>query len=540
MSAVCPPLLSLQKVTKTFPGVVANAAVSLNLNAGEIHAVLGENGAGKSTLVKMIYGMFAPDYGQITWQGKVVKIHSPRAAMDLGIAMVFQHFSLFESLSVLDNIILGLPKPTAAQKHLPRRVINHQIQNICDQYHLPIEPDRMVYTLSAGQRQRVEIVRCLLQQPKLLIMDEPTSVLTPNEVSGLFATLRTLAKDGMAILYISHKLTEIIKLCSRATILRGGKVIDSTEIKFETANSLAAKMMGVRVNSSTNFQSNSTPNSKPISPDNSKLYTRPNHHAGRPPINAESPIRLQVSQLHHSPEDAVGIALRDINLTVRAGEIVGIAGVAGNGQDELLGILSGEIVTGRPDSILINGIPCGGAGINLRRKLGLACVPATRIGHGAIGQMRLLENGLLTAHQRLNLINNGFIRYGPSHRFAAKIMKMFAVKSGGKRALAGSLSGGNLQKFIVGREICQRPQLFIIAQPTWGVDAAAAQTIRASLSDMAAAGAALVIISQDLDELVDICDSICAICSGILSPVYPVGQLTVDKIGLLMGGQTLN
>ncbi len=493
-------------MTKAFPGVVANRHIDLTLQSGEIHALLGENGAGKSTLVKMIYGVLKADAGVVEWMGEVVDIGDPATARGLGIAMVFQHFSLFDSLSVLENIELGMA-PGVSRDDLDKR-----IGEISEHYGLTLDTSRHVYTLSVGERQLIEIVRCLLQQPKLLVMDEPTSVLTPQEVAGLFETLRRLADEGLAILYISHKLDEIKALCRRATILRGGRVVDSVLVADESAKSLAAKMMGEELQ---------------------EADLRPAATATDADANA---IRLEVSRLNLPAGDEFGVNLKNIDLSVRGGEIVGIAGVAGNGQDELLRALNGETPAARADSIRIDGKPCGRDDVNQRRKLGLASIPGERLGHGAVAEISLVENGLLTAFQRLGLVRNGFIRYRAGRRFAVSVVERFQVKSNGVGALAASLSGGNLQKFIVGREICQAPSLLIVSQPTWGVDAGAAQIIHIALREMADNGAAIVVISQDLDELVSLSDRIAAICAGSLSALRPTGSVSVEQIGLQMAG----
>lgn len=495
------PLLELKEMIKSFPGVKANDSVTLNLDAGEIHALLGENGAGKSTLVKMIYGVLKPDSGQISWMGKPINISSPATARKLGIAMVFQHFSLFDSMSVLENIALGM------EKGIDKTTLESQIVEISNRYGLPLDPERHVYTLSVGERQRIEIIRCLLQNPKLLIMDEPTSILTPQEVTKLFETLNRLSSEGVAILYISHKLDEIKALCSRATILRGGKVVDFVDVADETPNSLAAKMMGEELQSTPNVS---------------------NRKVGE--------IRLDINNLSRPAQDQFCISLKDINLQVHSSEIVGIAGVAGNGQGELLKALNGEDVSSGADSIKIDNQPCAHYGPNQRRALGMASIPEERLGHGAVPAMNLVDNSLLTAFQRLNLLRYGFIGQAKIRIFCNKVVDDFDVKSNGISAQAGSLSGGNLQKFIVGREINQVPTVLVVSQPTWGVDAGAAQTIHNALRDLADQGTAVLVISQDLDELMSISDRIAAICAGTLSTTTPTSEITIEKIGLMMAG----
>ena len=494
-------LLKLRDMTRSYPGLLANDQINLTLNKGEIHALLGENGAGKSTLVKMIYGVLKPDAGQIFWQGMPTTINSPAVARELGIAMVFQHFSLFDSLTVLENIVLGLEAHEAGSN------LEERIVGISEKYGLPLEPDRHVYSLSVGERQRIEIIRCLLQNPRLLIMDEPTSVLTPQEVETLFETLRRLCDEGMSILYISHKLDEIKVLCRHATILRHGRVVASVRVQDETANSLAAKMIGEELGA---------------------VKMTAAHSPGE--------LRFVVDGLDYPATDQLGISLRQISLEVHGGEILGIAGVAGNGQDELLGVLNGEIRTRPASAIRIDGEHCANQGPDQRRSLGLASIPSERLGHGAVPGLTLNENTLLTAHERIGLVRMGLIDYQKSEEFGRKIIRDFDVRCHGVGAEAGSLSGGNLQKFIVGREINQEPSVLVVSQPTWGVDAGAAQAIRVALRALAESGAAIIVISQDLDELMQISDRLAAICSGALSKALPTAEVTMEQIGLMMSG----
>lgn len=496
-------LLALRGMVKAYPGCLANDQVDLTLMPGQIHALLGENGAGKSTLVKMIYGVLRADAGEIRWQGKPVTIASPSMARAYGIAMVFQHFSLFESLTVSENIALGLGDTSG----INAESLDHDIVEISTRYGLPLDPSRYVYTLSVGERQRIEIVRCLLQNPKLLIMDEPTSVLTPQEVDTLFETLRQLSEEGVAILYISHKLDEIKALCHHATILRGGRVVGSADPASESASSLAAMMIGQDV----------TPHRLPASEG----------------FGAAS---LRCNSLSLPAIDSFSVALDNINLTVHAGEILGIAGVAGNGQDELINALSGEIPLPSADMLAFQGQPIGRTMPAARRQLGLCVVPEERLGHAAVPGMSLSDNAFLTGAHRMSLSRLGFIRRGASRSFARDVINAFQVQCRGSEAAADSLSGGNLQKFVVGREILQKPDVLVVAQPTWGVDAGAAAAIHDALLGLAADGAAVVIVSQDLDELLGVCHSIMAICAGKTSPAYPASSISMEEIGLLMGG----
>jgi general nucleoside transport system ATP-binding protein len=496
-----PNRLELSGITKQFPGVLANDDVSFSVKPGEIHALLGENGAGKSTLVKMIYGIMQPDAGTIRWDGEAVVIPNPKAARRLGIGMVFQHFSLFEALTVLENIALGM------DAKIPSRELEARIREVMQAYGLTLDPHRTVATLSVGERQRIEIVRALLLNPKLLIMDEPTSVLTPQEVEQLFTVLRQLAAEGCSILYISHKLHEIKALCDTATILRGGKLVDTCDPKVETSRSMAEKMIGTGLKDIVKAEGRSF-----------------------------GPPRLLVSGLSTPRLTHFDIPCDDVGFTVRAGEIFGIAGVAGNGQNALLDALSGEIRSDDRDSITIDGFGVGAMDTTERRRRGLCAVPEERNGHAAVGEFTLSDNSVLTARDRLGMVMMGLINSGAAKTYTGRVIADFAVKALGPGATAGSLSGGNLQKYIMGREILQKPSVLVVSQPTWGVDAGAAAAIHQALVDLAASGSAIVVISQDLDELRALSDTLAVINMGRLSAARPVSEISVEEIGLLMGG----
>lgn len=492
-------LLSIRGLTKAYPGVVANNDVSFDIGIGEVHALLGENGAGKSTLVKMIYGLVEPDSGQMTMRGDTFAPTEPRAARLDGIAMVFQHFSLFDALSVAENIALGMEDPP------PLRDLARRIREVSETYGLPLDPERTVGVLSAGERQRVEIIRCLLQDPKLLIMDEPTSVLTPQEVDILFETLRKLSAEGTAILYISHKLEEIRALCDTATILRLGKVVGTCTPSETTARDMAEMMVGSAL----------------------KTPEASNRALGE--------VALSVTGLSLEAPSNFGTSLRNIHFDLRQGEILGIGGVAGNGQDELLAALSGETATAE-DAVKLNGATIGRLGPTARRKLGLLAAPEERLGHAAAPNMSLTENAMLTGSTRKNLEKNGFLNWAAARGFAEEVIAQFDVRTPGPGNAARSLSGGNLQKFVIGREVLQDPEVLIVNQPTWGVDAAAAAAIRQALLDLAGNGAAVLVISQDLDELMEISGRFAALNEGRLSDIRPTADLTVEEIGLMMGG----
>jgi simple sugar transport system ATP-binding protein len=496
------PLLTMTGMTKQYPGCLANDHVSLTVERNQIHALLGENGAGKSTLVKTIYGVVKPDAGEIIWEGKKVTIQNPGQAQRLGIGMVFQHFSLFEALNVTENIALGLG---SAEERVGLR---ERIVRISNEYGLPLDPDRVVHDLSVGERQRIEIVRCLLQNPKLLIMDEPTSVLTPSEVQKLFVTLRRLAAEGCSILYISHKLEEVRSLCSAATIMRLGKNVGQCAPAEKTVKELAEIMINMTLNAPT----------------------------PRPLTASSKPPRLVLDKLTIRSLDQFGTDLKDISLSLAGGEILGIAGIAGNGQSELMDALSGEVAAGKPESVMIDGIAAGHMGPHERRRIHGCFVPEERNGHGAVTTMTLAENAFLSGFVRRALVRFGVIDTKKTWAFAENIIKHFDVRTTGPKAEARSLSGGNLQKFLVGREVLQDPAVLVINQPTWGVDAGAALAIHEAIMALAEAGAAVMIISQDLDEIFVLADRIAVIAGGRISTPVLKREASVESIGRLMGG----
>ncbi len=490
--------LELSGISKQYPAVRANDRVSLRVKPGEIHAVLGENGAGKSTMMKIIYGAVQPDEGEMRWNGQPVKIKSPAEARALGISMVYQHFSLFDTLTAAENVWLGLGKGLA----LPE--VARRIGEVAHTYGLDVDAQRPVHTLSVGERQRVEIVRALLTKPQLLILDEPTSVLTPQAVEKLFVTLRQLSADGCSILYISHKLDEIRALCHHCTVLRGGKVTGEVDPTQETNASLSRLMIGA---------------------EPPQLQHRPSQ--------AGAPV-LTVRQLSLARQDQFGADLHDIGFEVRAGEIVGVAGVSGNGQQELMAALSGEDPRAAAGSITLSGHDIAQAGPRARRALGLHFVPEERLGRGAVPMLSLAANTLLTRTETVS--RAGWIASRRVQRLAEDLIARFNVRAGGAGAAAKSLSGGNLQKFIVGREIAAGPKLLIVSQPTWGVDVGAAAQIRGELLKLRDEGCALLVVSEELDELFEISDRLLVIAKGRVSPSVPVAQATIEQIGEWMSG----
>ena len=494
------PLLRAAGITKRFGAFLANDGIDLDLYPSQIHALLGENGAGKSTLVKIIYGLLQPDAGELRWRGAPLVLSGPAVARARGIGIVFQHFSLFENLTVAENVALGIGG------HDPLPKVAARLEEVSRAYGLPLDPRREVWRLSAGERQRIEIVRALMQDPRLLILDEPTAVLTPQEAGQLFAVLRRLRDEGRAILYISHKLEEVRQLCDTATILRAGRKVATCDPRKESAATLARLMVGGNVGD----------------------VAASGRVAGR--------VRLAVNNLSMLPDDPHGVFLRNVSLEVRGGEIVGVAGVAGNGQQELFGAISGErLATGSRD-IVIDGFSVGRFDITQRRRLGAAFVPEDRLGHGTAPRMKLSDNALLTGHAAGGMVRGGLIDRGRMLASVDATVRAFDVRKARRDPEALSLSGGNLQKFVVGREILRRPGVLVVSQPTWGVDAGAAATIRQALVDLAASGSAVLVISQDLDELFEIADRIAVMFAGRLSKPMAAATAARETLGLLMGG----
>src|ERR1700722_14308176 len=495
------PLLSAVSISKLYGDFLANDGIDIDLFPAEIHALLGENGAGKSTLVKVMYGLIQPSAGELRWMGEKVVLVGPSAARAQGVGMVFQHFSLFDNLTVAENVALGLDgKESFAD-------MSARLAQVSNDYGLPLDPKREVWRLSVGERQRIEIVRALIQNPKLLILDEPTAVLTPQEADLLFVVLERLKAEGRAILYISHKLEEVKRLCDTGTILRGGKKVATCNPRQETAASLARMMVGGEIG-------------------------EVKAASGR---SALAP-RLVIKQLSLEPDDPHGTHLQEVSLEVCGGEILGIGGVAGKGQDELFAALSGERLAPGEGVVVIEGEAAGFRDVTERRRMGAAFVPEERLGHGTAPRMKLSENALLTGHAASSMVKKGFIDKPATLAHVDRTTKSFDVRKAKRDPEAVSLSGGNLQKFIVGREILREPGVLVVSQPTWGVDAGAAATIRQALIDLAARGSAVLVVSQDLDELAEIGDRIAVMFHGKLSTPLSASEATRETLGLLMGG----
>ncbi|MGZ8993332.1 MAG: ABC transporter ATP-binding protein [Burkholderiaceae bacterium] len=486
------PRLALSRVTKRYSSTFANDSISLAVMPGEIVALLGENGAGKSTLMKVVYGLTQPDAGTIAVDGTIVRIDSPRRARSLGIAMVFQQFALFDSLSVLQNIALGLPAA-------PLAAVESRVLELAARYGLEIAPRRRVHDLSIGERQRIEILRALMSSPRLLILDEPTSVLTPQAAARLFETLRELAADGVSIIFISHKLHEVRHLATRCAVMRGGRIVGEVDPRLHSDASLARLMLGAEP--------------PPIAAHNS------------PPGG----VALEVRGLSVAGADQH--ALDRVSFEVRSGEIVGIAGISGNGQRALMAALAGELLV-EPDKVRVFGHAVGRRDTAQRRALGLRYVPERRLGHAAVAGMTLADNALLTdpilkAHRLLGV--------GKASARAAQIALRFGVRAPASAKME-TLSGGNLQKFIVAREALHAPRILLLDQPTSGADAGSAASIRNELIALRAAGCAIVIVSEELDELYQLADRLMVMAGGRLSPSRAPQHIDMAELGRWMAG----
>nr|WP_310622134.1 ABC transporter ATP-binding protein [Pseudovibrio sp. M1P-2-3] len=497
-----PELIRVAGISKRFGDILANKEVDLTLREGEIHALLGENGAGKSTLVKILYGALEPSSGNISWKQKSVTIKNPAAARKLGIGMVFQHFSLFEALNVAENIALALPKAENLNS-LSKRIVE-----VSNRYGLPLDPSALVVDLPVGVRQRVEIVRCLLQEPKLLIMDEPTSVLTPQEADELFNTLVRLAEEGCAILYISHRLEEVKRICHHATIMRHGEVVSECDPTKETPSTLARMMVGEDIHT---------------------IKSDGKYDVGD--------VFLSLNNLSVTAGDAFGVSLKNIDLDIRSGEIIGVAGIAANGQSELFDVISGELLSSIPSSVKMFGADVGSKGINERRRLGAAFVAEERLGHGTVPSLKLSENVLLTRYATdKQFVTSGIVNRHAAGEMEKQLKEKYDVRMSHDDPEARSLSGGNLQKFVVGRELDRSPKILVVNQPTWGVDAGAAALIRQELINLARSGSALLVISQDLDEIYEVSDKIVVLSRGELSSPEFSQDMSRERIGMLMAG----
>jgi ABC-type uncharacterized transport system ATPase subunit len=498
-----PAMLEMRGIVKRFPGAVANDGIDFDVHAGTVHTLLGENGAGKSTLMKVLYGLYQPDDGEIRMQGRPVAISSPAAAIDHGIGMIHQHFMLVATLTVAENVALGLRSSRGPLTDLDR--VAARIGELSETYGLRVEPHAYIWQLSVGERQRVEIIKALYRDALLLVLDEPTAVLTPQEVDGLFATLRRLVDDRRGLVFITHKMHEVFALSDRITVLRNGRVAGAVRPDEVTREDLARMMMG------------------------RDLVLE----SERPPVETGD-VRLGIRGLRVEG-DRGGEAVRGLDLEVRGGEILAIAGVAGNGQRELAEAVAGL----RPPAagtIRIDGNDVAGRDPGAVRGAGLSFVPEERMVDGAIGDFTVAENLLLIDHGDARFVRRGLFRSGAIRRHCAAVVERFSVKAPSLETTTRNLSGGNIQKLIMARELSGKPGVLVAAQPTRGLDVGAAEYIRGRLMEQRARGTTVVVISEDLDEVLALADRIAVMYEGEIIGVVDRAATTREDLGLMMAG----
>ncbi|MBI2246741.1 MAG: ABC transporter ATP-binding protein [Armatimonadetes bacterium] len=499
-----PVLIELKGITKRFPGVVANDYIDLTVLRGEIHAIVGENGAGKSTLMRILYGLYQPDEGSIEVNGSPVVIDSPRKALQLGIGMVHQHFMLIPRFTVAENVILG-SEPAGALGRLRRKEAEQRVRELCRQYGFALDPAAEVSMLSVGEQQRVEIIKVLYRGADVLILDEPTAVLVPQEVDELFANLRRLREQGKTIIFISHMLDEVLEISDRITVLRRGRVVGTVPAAGTTKSQLAEMMVGRPVLLELEHP--------PVTPGEVRLEAREVTVAGR----GGRPV---VSRL---------------SLAVRAGEIYGIAGVEGNGQTELVEALVGlrPVTSGR---ILIEGHDVANASARAIRLLGAAHIPEDRHRRGLVLPMAVWENVVLGHHSRPQFLDGAFVDRKAIESFANERVEKFDIRLSNIDVPALALSGGNQQKVIVAREFSFNPKVLIAAQPTRGLDIGATEFVERQLLEARSNGMAVLLISANLEEVLSLSDRIGVMCSGELVAEFRRGEATPQELGLYMTG----
>ncbi len=490
-------------IVKRFPGVLANDHIDFDVQAGEVHALLGENGAGKSTLMRILYGLYRPDEGQIKINGQPVVIESPIDAIRLGVGMIHQHFMLVPTLTVAENVALGLPSTRGFLTDLD--YVSARIEKLAEQYGLQVNPQAYVWQLAVGQQQRVEIIKALYRGADLLILDEPTAVLTPQEVKELFVTLRQMVQDGHALIFISHKLQEVLDISDRVTVLRDGRVVGSRKTAETNKAELARLMVGREI---------------------SMKSDRATVEHGE--------VRLSLRDVW-ADNDLGTPGLRGVSLEVRAGEILGLAGVSGNGQRELAQVINGLRPVTRGE-INLNGIDVTGKPASEIIKLGLSYIPEERMQDGMIRDFSVAENLILREHSQKPISNNGFLNFREVKRRSAMLIQAFNVKTPSQDTPAKSLSGGNIQKLLLARELSRKPTVLVAAQPTRGLDIGATEYVHHRLLEQRAEGTAILLISEDLDEILALSDRIIVIYEGTIMGEMPVEEATPEKLGLLMAG----
>jgi simple sugar transport system ATP-binding protein len=497
----------MRGITKRFPGVLANDRVDFEAAAGEVHALLGENGAGKSTLSNILTGLYRPDEGSISLYGEAARFDSPSDAIDAGIGMVHQHFRLVPPFTVAENIILGEHRPEARSFVVNPRRIEREVADLGERYGIAVDPRARVWQLSVGEQQRVEILKALYREARILILDEPTAVLTPQEAESLFVTLRRMSEEGRTVIFISHKLHEVKAVADRVTVLRGGRAVATVDAAGATTRELAALMVGREVELARRVERLTPPRD-------------------------ESALSVEGLSVRGDRGEE---AIRGLALSVREGEIVGVAGVAGNGQRELA-----EAITGmRPfvaGSVHVRDRKLRGGDPRAAISAGIAHVPEDRLGTGVAPGLNIAENSVLKSYRDRGISIGPFLNWGMIREVARDLIRRYAVSAPGPQLRARDLSGGNLQKLILGREFSSNPRVLIAASPTRGLDVGAIETVHAYLREAAGEGVAVLLISEDLDEILALADRVVVMYEGELTGEFDPRTATIEEIGLAMAG----
>ena len=496
----------MRGITKRFPGVLANDGVDFEAATGEVHALLGENGAGKSTLSNILTGLYRPDEGEILLYGERVVFGSPKDALAAGIGMVHQHFRLVPPFTVAENVILGDHRGEGKRFLVHPRHLERRVAELGERYHIAVDPHARVWQLSLGEQQRVEILKALYREARILILDEPTAVLTPQEAESLFETVRVMAAEGRTVIFISHKLLEVKAVSDRVTILRDGRAITTVDTASATLRSLASLMVGREVPAVERIERE---------------------------FGIGDPV-LEVADLHAAGDRGVE-ALRGVTLTLRSGEIVGIAGVAGNGQRELAETITGMRPATR-GSVAVDGRPLRGGDAREAIHAGVAHVPEDRLHTGVAPSLSIASNMVLKSYRGSGVARGPLLRLRAIREHAVALIRRYDVRGGGPELPARQLSGGNLQKVVLAREFDGDPRVLVIASPTRGLDVAAIETVHRYIRLAAAGGVGVLLISEDLDEILALADRVAVMYEGQIAAELAVGEATVQEIGLLMAG----
>ncbi|RUA15661.1 MAG: heme ABC transporter ATP-binding protein [Clostridia bacterium] len=496
--------LEMRNITKRFPGVLANDHVNFDVQAGEIHALLGENGAGKSTLMKVLYGLYQPEEGELLMNGEPITIHSPTDAISHGIGMIHQHFMLVETLTVAENVALGLKSPR--EPVLDLTTVSDRVVDLAEKYGLQVDPEAVINDLAVGQRQRVEIIKALYRGAALLILDEPTAVLTPQEVDDLFVIFRQMAKEGHALIFISHKMDEIFALTDRVTVLRDGRVIGTVQTAETDKRELARMMVGREV-----------------------IFEREKK------VQSTREVRLKLENINAVDKDNLPI-LTNINFEVRSGEILGVAGVSGNGQRALAEAIAGlqPVTSGKVimDDKDVTYLPPAEM-----YKIGFSYIPEERMHDGVIKDFSVADNIILQDYNRPPFSRGIFLDFKSIDHHARDLVRAFRIKTPGLKTPVKNLSGGNIQKLILARELARHPRVLIAAQPTRGVDIGATEYIHARLLEQREQGLATLLISEDLDEVTALSDRIMVLYGGEIMGIVDAKEVSIEELGLMMAGE---